>query len=88
LGFAIYTHDLGKNPATGEAWSTVNWAETANKKRLEGMNDIGTRIRNFLNEFYRGANSRSAAQHFQVFKSYKYQNDRAVSCGRRGMQQL
>jgi hypothetical protein len=81
----IYTQDLGRNPATNENWMTVDWAKTANMARLNGDNVIAGRIRAFLDVFYGGG---AARQHYMVFRSYKYTNNRAVSCGRRGMQHV
>ncbi|PVI08685.1 hypothetical protein DM02DRAFT_648012 [Periconia macrospinosa] len=87
----VYTKSLGNNPATNEQWRTVDWAETANKGRAAGF-DAAAEIRTFLNGFYRNptptADDNAAARHFHVFRSYKYTNDRAVSCGGRGMQKV
>ncbi|KAF2730200.1 hypothetical protein EJ04DRAFT_555577 [Polyplosphaeria fusca] len=77
----IYVQDLGKDPTTGEDMETVDWAKTAQN----GDKDIRSRIRNFLNGFY---SNKAAREHLAVFKSYKYGNDRAVTCGRRGMQHI
>jgi len=75
----IHTQDLGINPATGEKWETVDWKETANQARASGVADAHTRIKNFLNDWYRGSNTNAKA-HYQVIKSYKRVADRTASC--------
>lgn len=81
----VYTKSIGKNPATNEDWRTVDWAETARRGRANGDN-VAANIRDFRRAFY-GPGS-AALHHLQVIRSYKYTNDRAVSCGRRGMQRV
>lgn len=83
-GITIHTQNLGNNPATGAVWETVDWAETANQARANGVADAQTRIRAFLDDFYRGTKTdldhRLARKHFQVFRSYKRVQDLTVSC--------
>ncbi|CAG5149964.1 uncharacterized protein ALTATR162_LOCUS2503 [Alternaria atra] len=81
----IVVKDLGTNKATGDQMESVDWAKTANEARSRGDNDVTNRIRAFTNSFYHaaGPGSASARQHLQVFRSYKYMEDRAKKCGRR-----
>lgn len=79
---SIYVQSLGNHPAEPEVhWTTVNWAETADRARAIGVDDVHGRIRDFLNGFYR-EDSDAARQHLQVFRSYKRVHDRTVSCRR------
>lgn len=86
-GITIHTQNLGNNPATGALWETVDWARTANDARANGVADAQTRIRDFLDDFYRGTantqSARQARQHFQVFRTYKRVQDRTISCRKR-----
>lgn len=82
----IVVQDLGINRATGERMETVDWAKTANQARANGDHDVTNRIQTFNKNFYHTPGddeSRRARQHLQVFRSYKYIEDRARSCGRR-----
>ncbi|USP75517.1 hypothetical protein yc1106_02791 [Curvularia clavata] len=81
----VVVKDLGKNPATGETMEAVDWAKTANNARANGDNGVTARISAFTNSFYHapGKDAASARQHLQVFRSYKYMEDRAKKCGRR-----
>ncbi|RYP66168.1 hypothetical protein DL771_007944 [Monosporascus sp. 5C6A] len=80
----IHTQNLGKNPATGEVWETVDWKETAKQAKANGVADVDKHIRDFLNDWYHGTNDdkdyRSARDHHQVIRSYKRVADRTQSC--------
>lgn len=84
LGMGVYVKDLGRNPATGEAWMAADWAETAKRAAAEGVTDPKGKIRNFLDWFYRGTDDRNreARKHHRVLRTYKRVYDRTISCRR------
>jgi hypothetical protein len=43
----VYAKDIGKNPATGEAWMTVDWAETIRHAIMDGVSNPHAKIRVF-----------------------------------------
>ncbi|KAI2471449.1 hypothetical protein F4781DRAFT_111731 [Annulohypoxylon bovei var. microspora] len=69
----------GKNPATGEAWETVDWRETVSQAKAKGVPDVDKEIRGFLDDFY-GANKKTARDHLEVIRSYKRATDRNLKC--------
>lgn len=83
----IRTQNLGSNPTTGDSWKTVDWKETAKEAKAKGVADADTRIRDFLNDWYRGTQNdddhRNARSHHQVIRSYKRVADRTLSCRKR-----
>ncbi|KAI1770462.1 hypothetical protein F4818DRAFT_455704 [Hypoxylon cercidicola] len=71
----------GNNPATGEPWETVDWKETADKAKANGVADVDKEIADFFDGFYGpGSKSTPAKQHHAVINSYKQMADRRLTC--------
>ena len=81
----IAVKDLGTDPVSGNGMQSVDWARTANNARANGDTTVGARITAFCNTFYHGTteDAKVARKHLQVFRSYKYMENRAKKCGRR-----
>ncbi|KAK3296433.1 uncharacterized protein B0H64DRAFT_374518 [Chaetomium fimeti] len=78
----VYKQDLGKNPATGDEWYTVDWGETAKQAEASGVPRAKRKIKDFISKFY-GADdteAKAAREHYQVIKSYKRVADTSVKC--------
>lgn len=70
----------GKNPATGEPWETVDWNETANKAKANGVANVDKEIADFLDGFYGPNGNNQAKDHHAVINSYKKVADRRITC--------
>jgi hypothetical protein len=82
-GMTVVTQNIGTDPITGNAWETVDWAQTAKQARDDGITDVGKKIKDFRAEFY-NAPSGSPREHLMVIKSYKRAKDAANRCRRTG----
>jgi hypothetical protein len=81
MGMGVSIKDIGKYPATDEASMTIDWAGTARHAFMDGVSDPQSKIRNFLDWFYRG-DITAAKHHFQVRRTYNCLYDRTVNCRR------
>lgn len=69
----------------GQAFETMDWAETIKAARSAGVSDPIVKVGDFISGFYGTATGtdRSAREHLAVVKPYKQVKDGAVACGRR-----
>lgn len=76
-----YVPPAGVDPDERQ-WKTVDWEGTINSPN--NPSDTRTRVRNWLNTYYRGVTANiNARDHWQVLRSYKNISDRTNRCRKR-----
>ena len=73
----IVVENLGKNPATGQIWETVNWEATEDGAGKKGVEDHTGEIERFKARFY---SRNSAREHLEVMRAFEIVGNEAKTC--------